>query len=89
MYEPPDADKGKFYDKNLPKTMLTILFSIILLTFGYSTALVLVSYLDVNSIFTKIYPTSIPGIDNQLQCENSERIWRYNKCWDDKHNPLF
>lgn len=89
MYEPQDTKKGKFYNQNLPRTILAIIFAVLLVSCGYSTSVLLLCHLDVNSIFNKIYPTSIPNIDNQLQCENSERIWRYQKCWDEQHNPLF
>lgn len=34
-------------------------------------------------------PTSIPWIDNESRCHNSDRIWRDGKCWDYEHNPMF
>ncbi|QIR39946.1 hypothetical protein HCG51_26720 [Tolypothrix sp. PCC 7910] len=89
MYEPQDTKKGKFYNQNLPKIIVAILFAIIIATCGYFTTLLLLFNLDISSIFNKRYPTSIPDIDNQSQCENSERIWRYQKCWDYQHDPLF
>ncbi|MEA5515390.1 hypothetical protein [Nodularia sp. UHCC 0506] len=35
------------------------------------------------------HPASIPWIDNQVECQNTKRIWQDNKCWDAEHNPTF
>ncbi|BAY32572.1 hypothetical protein NIES2107_44610 [Nostoc carneum NIES-2107] len=89
MYEPQNIKKGKFYHQNLPRIILAILFAVIFVSCGYATALVLLLHPDINTIFTTIYPTFIPNIHNQVQCEKNERIWREQKCWDEQHNPLF
>ncbi|OUL27713.1 hypothetical protein BV372_25740 [Nostoc sp. T09] len=89
MYERSDGEKSQFYFKKIRKLLLLIVFAIIVLACGFNTALVLFSYIDGNSIFTNRYPTSIPGIDDQFQCENSNRTWRNHKCWDYKHDPSF
>ncbi|BAY94883.1 MULTISPECIES: hypothetical protein [unclassified Tolypothrix] len=85
MYEPQNIKKGKFYYQNLPRIILAILFAVIFVSCGYATALVLIFHPNINTI----YPTFIPNIHNQVQCEKSERIWREQKCWDEQHNPLF
>jgi hypothetical protein len=35
------------------------------------------------------FPTSIPGVDNQEYCEQFNRRWENNKCWDNQHSPYF
>ncbi|WP_144050864.1 hypothetical protein [Nostoc sp. PCC 7524] len=35
------------------------------------------------------YPTSIPWINNQFECEYSGRNWSNNQCWDKEHSPWF
>jgi hypothetical protein len=84
-----DVETSKFNYKKLCKIILFAPFAVVLLSVGFYTVLILISYIDVNFNFTKSYPTSIPGIDDQFQCENSARTWRNDKCWDDKHDPLF
>jgi hypothetical protein len=39
--------------------------------------------------FKNVYPTSIPYIDNQIDCDKFNREWKDGKCWDNKHNPLW
>ncbi|OUL24284.1 hypothetical protein BV375_24020 [Nostoc sp. 106C] len=89
MYDHSDKEKIQFYSQKIRKLILLILFAMIVLTCGFYVALVLLSYIGENSIFTNRYPTSIPGIDDQFECENSDKIWRNHKCWDYKHDPSF
>ncbi|MEH2195924.1 MAG: hypothetical protein V7K98_25230 [Nostoc sp.] len=35
------------------------------------------------------YPTSIPWIYDNSECEHTGRIWHDQKCWDSEHNPNF
>ena len=35
------------------------------------------------------YPTSIPWIDDEAECEHTGRIWNDGKCWDREHSPNF
>ncbi|MEA5620919.1 hypothetical protein VB711_24220 [Cronbergia sp. UHCC 0137] len=35
------------------------------------------------------YPTSIPWIYKQSECEHTGRNWRNGKCWDNEHSPTF
>lgn len=35
------------------------------------------------------HPTSIPWINNQDECEKTNKQWKNNKCWDNQHNPDF
>ena len=44
---------------------------------------------SIYSIPTLPYPTSIPGINNQFDCERTYRIWKDGKCWDSEHSPVF
>lgn len=34
-------------------------------------------------------PTSIPWIENKSDCENTNRTWGDNKCWDYEHSSMF
>ena len=38
---------------------------------------------------TESHPTSIPWIDNELQCQHTKRVWQDDKCWDAEHSPTF
>ncbi|MBD2197906.1 MULTISPECIES: hypothetical protein [Calothrix] len=35
------------------------------------------------------YATSIPWIDNAAECQDTQREWHDNKCWDKEHSPSF
>lgn len=89
MYEHSDLENSKFDERKIRKLVLLILFAVIVLTCGFYPAFVLFSNVKINSNFTNRYPTSIPSINDQFQCEKSERIWRDRKCWDYKHDPSF
>ncbi|BAY07678.1 hypothetical protein NIES2098_07950 [Calothrix sp. NIES-2098] len=89
MYERSNKQKSKFDEKKIRQLFLLISFANIVVIFGFYTAFVLFSYIDVNSNFMNRYPTSIPSIDDQFQCEKTERTWRNNKCWDYQHDPSF
>ncbi|MBW4630456.1 MAG: hypothetical protein KME30_00715 [Iphinoe sp. HA4291-MV1] len=62
-------------------------FFIILLTSGLTTFSFILSLLSSTS--TSFYPTSIPWLYSKFECEHTGRIWRYEKCWDYEHNPMF
>lgn len=34
-------------------------------------------------------PTSIPWIENKSDCQDTNRTWRDNKCWDYEHSSMF
>jgi hypothetical protein len=36
-----------------------------------------------------IHPTSIPWLQNQLDCKKTGRTWQDGACWDQEHNPEF
>lgn len=38
---------------------------------------------------TSFHATSIPWLTNQYICQETGRIWRDDKCWDEEHNPTF
>jgi hypothetical protein len=38
---------------------------------------------------TLAYPTSIPWISDQSECEYTNRVWRDGKCWDYEQSPNF
>jgi hypothetical protein len=35
------------------------------------------------------YPTSIPWINDESECEHTSRVWNDGKCWDSEHSPNF
>ncbi|WP_062295709.1 hypothetical protein [Nostoc piscinale] len=35
------------------------------------------------------YPTSIPWINNESECQHTGRSWQDNKCWDNEHSLMF
>jgi hypothetical protein len=37
----------------------------------------------------KAYPTSIPWLPDRATCENTDRSWHDEQCWDDQHDPYF
>lgn len=80
---------GKFQQRNFSRNMMFTGFLSMLFTSGCYTGSLLLSSVDVNSIFNSSNPTSIPWIDNQSRCEQSGRIWRNDKCWDYQHNAMF
>lgn len=42
-----------------------------------------------NPVKAEIFPTSIPWITDQQQCEHTNREWRNQKCWDNQHSLMF
>jgi predicted ribosomally synthesized peptide with SipW-like signal peptide len=35
------------------------------------------------------YPTSLPWVESQSQCEEFGRSWRNGQCWDREHSGTF
>jgi hypothetical protein len=35
------------------------------------------------------HATSIPWLQNQSECEHTQRTWSKGKCWDSEHNLMF
>lgn len=67
--------------------LFLIIFAFIILTGGISTIFFFKSLIpkEINSAF----PTSIPWVNNQNDCEKFNRTWNDNKCWDNEHSPNF
>lgn len=63
------------------------IFSLIFLTCSIYTLSLVKSVIPNNP--NSYFPTSIPGIENQEQCEKFNRIWKDDQCWDYQHSPDF
>lgn len=44
---------------------------------------------SLTPISSSFYPTSIPWIYDQSECQHTGRIWHDGKCWDSEHSPNF
>ncbi|MBK1987663.1 hypothetical protein A0J48_008965 [Sphaerospermopsis aphanizomenoides BCCUSP55] len=64
-----------------------IMFSMIIVTGSIS------SLFFIKSLIPKerqvAFPTSIPWIKSQDDCERGNRNWKDNRCWDSQHSPDF
>lgn len=74
-----------FWNSN--NIVLSIVFFLVLLTCGITTFSTTLSSLF--SAKESHFPTSIPWIDNQAECQHTNRSWYDNKCWDDEQSPMF
>ncbi len=74
-----------FWNSN--NIVLSIVFFIVLPTCSFSTFSSVLSLLSSSG--DSHFPTSIPWIDNQAQCQNTNRTWHNNKCWDNEQSPMF
>ena len=82
--------KGRYSLLNPGNIILLTVFSTILLSCGLTIFCFLWSSLiSLTSISSSPYPTSIPWIFDKSECEYTNRTWRDDKCWDDKHSPMF
>ncbi|MEH1826952.1 MAG: hypothetical protein V7L22_16575 [Nostoc sp.] len=73
-----------------PINSFFLLVSLIIL--GISSFLIASYILSlVSSIVSSsvISPTSIPWIENKSDCQNTNRTWQDNKCWDYEHSLMF
>jgi hypothetical protein len=60
---------------------------IIILICSFTTFSFVLSSFHLTS--TLAYPTSIPWISDQSECEYTNRVWRDGKCWDYEQSPNF
>ncbi|BAY61054.1 hypothetical protein NIES22_11150 [Calothrix brevissima NIES-22] len=67
----------------LPISTFIIIYSL----FYSSSSASLLSFLYSNK--ESPYATSIPWIDNAAECQDTQREWHDNKCWDKEHSPSF
>ncbi|MEH2446676.1 MAG: hypothetical protein V7K18_13060 [Nostoc sp.] len=75
---------------NLGNLILLTVFATILLSCGFTIFYFFwSSVISLTSISTSPYPTSIPWIFDKSECEYTNRTWRNDKCWDDKHSSMF
>ncbi|BAY40616.1 hypothetical protein NIES2111_50030 [Nostoc sp. NIES-2111] len=79
--------KGKFYLGILLKLAIYTTYSTVIFT--ASIVVVKCLFFYINSITKTSYPTSVPWIKNEEECEYTGRIWNRNQCWDKEHNPSF
>lgn len=81
------SEKG-VYPLRTPGNIVFLLgFFTILLTCGFTTSSLVSSSLTSTS--DSSFPTSIPWLHNQSECEHTGRSWRKGECWDSEHNPMF
>ncbi|MFK0731990.1 MAG: hypothetical protein HEQ35_23515 [Gloeotrichia echinulata IR180] len=72
---------------NTNNILLTLLLLLVLPIGGFTTFCSVLSLLTGSG--DSYFPTSIPWIDNQAECQHTHRSWYNNKCWDDEQSPMF
>ncbi|BAY99264.1 hypothetical protein NIES37_32430 [Tolypothrix tenuis PCC 7101] len=87
------SQKRLRYEKGLYPfwTIKNILFLIAILGIISASSYTIFSFaLSYRTAKSKAYyPTSIPWISDQSECENTNRTWSDGKCWDYQHSPDF
>lgn len=87
------SQKRLRYEKELYPfwTIKNILFLIAILGIISASSYTIFSFaLSSRAAKSKAYyPTSIPWISDQSECENTNRTWSDGKCWDYQHSPDF
>ncbi|MEH2142443.1 hypothetical protein [Nostoc sp.] len=84
------SKKGRYPLLNPGNFILLTVFVTILLSCGFTIfCFSWSSLVSLTTISTSPYPTSIPWIFDKSECEYTNRSWRNDKCWDDKHSPMF
>ncbi len=69
---------------------ILLLLGLLIIFIVSSLALFTLVLSSISSVPTSSpYPTSIPWINNQFECERTDRIWNEDKCWDSEHSPTF
>ncbi|MCU0566686.1 MAG: hypothetical protein MUF49_08830 [Oculatellaceae cyanobacterium Prado106] len=81
----PSYSKGKIIS-------LVVLFpaglTALVISLGYFRAVAHSSgWLSLDS--SEIFPTGIPWLQTEAECERSQRIWKDGQCWDEEHDPSF
>jgi hypothetical protein len=71
------------------KIMLLATFVITVFSTGFYSVLLVLSSIDFRSDAASTSPTSIPWIDNQVDCNHTGRTWSNEKCWDYEHDSSF
>jgi hypothetical protein len=66
---------------------LLLLFAFIIISGTISSFLVIKP--QINNHLNYSFPTEIPWIDNQQDCEQFNRNWQDGKCWDHQHSSSF
>ncbi|BCL37588.1 hypothetical protein [Nostoc sp. MS1] len=87
MKERLHSHKGKLYWDILLKFTIYTTYSTVIFT--ASIVIVKCLFFYINSIAKPSYPTSVPWINSQEECEYTGRIWNRDQCWDKEHNPWF
>ena len=64
---------------------LSVLLSSTLILFPFVSSSLASSLIPIS----EPYPTSIPWLKNQFECEHTGRTWKGGNCWDYEHNPMF
>lgn len=87
MNDRPLIEKSKSKLDYPVKILLYVTLLTSVVTTGFLTYNVVFSY--IKSALNFSYPTSIPWISDQVQCERTNRNWRDGKCWDYQHDSSF
>ncbi|MFM2061368.1 MAG: hypothetical protein RLZZ507_1038 [Cyanobacteriota bacterium] len=66
---------------------ILFIFALMIVTGSISTLFLVKSLLPTH--LNLAFPTSIPGVENQEDCERFDRTWKDNKCWDNQHSLSF
>jgi hypothetical protein len=81
------------YEKSLyplwtPRNIFFLIIFSLISIHGIISTLFLIKSL-ISTKLNLAFPTSIPGIENQNDCEQFNRTWKDNECWDNQHSPSF
>lgn len=66
---------------------LLLFFAFIIISGTISSFLIITP--KINNHFNYSFPSEIPWIDNQQDCEKFDRNWQDGKCLDHQHSPYF
>ncbi|MBD2294088.1 hypothetical protein H6G06_11440 [Anabaena sphaerica FACHB-251] len=67
--------------------LFLILFFFMIVSGSISTLFLFKSLIPTKT--HSVFPTSIPWINTQQECEKLTRTWNNNKCWDNEHSSTF
>lgn len=77
----------KIYGETLTTIFIYTTFSAAIFTVSILVGKFLL--FPVSPVNQSTYPTSIPWIKSQIQCEDTGRNWSNNQCWDEEHSASF
>ncbi len=72
---------------NIRQTLVIAGFAGLFLISGSVTIFLISSFFSIRNDAS--YPTSLPWVESQSQCEQFGRTWRNSQCWDSEHSHNF